>query len=310
MSEGTSTPTVTIQGFSNPDWSLLYMNRVVPLGSDGNFQLSMPVSHPEETISFIAVSPYGKVAKTRVILEAKNWGAIQAMIHPPSQPEKKQSRFHWSLGLGVTHVDYSRTDLAQISSLLISTTGYAEYWLKPDTWDLALSGYYTPPPLTTSPSGYSIEFLGLNARAGYVLPWVKSPWRLTLMAGIYYATTFTSSPVGGFGYVNIGGPEIFPTLSRTSSNSGSRVSAYFKLSPVSDQFTLLSLASREIAAGLDYDFPPNPSPIPMGRPGLVRFDWANLVVNSSGPPGLLNDALARSRVSVVTPSRSALVLTK
>ena len=271
--------TTTIQGASDPESSLLDMSgtsREIPLGPNGSFRLEVPISKSKTELTLIAINPYGKVSERHILLAANDWDVIQKEIHPPTT-KKEPSRFHWSLGLGVTHLDYSRTQLPQLSSVLLSTSGYAEYWLKPDQWDVAFSGYYTPFSFTTDPSGYSIEFLGLNARAGYVLPWIGAPWRLTLMVGLYYATTFTSSPVGGFGYVNIGGPEIYPTLSRTL-NSGARASAYFKLSPVSDQFTILSLANREIAAGLEYDFVPDRT----GHSWLARFDWANLVVNDNG----------------------------
>jgi hypothetical protein len=269
-----------VSGRSNPDSALIKRvnGKPVPLSeADGSFQFDVFVARPKSLLTLTAVDPYGKISTVEVLLTVRDWDGTQREILALTEKRHPSKRFHWNLAVGITHLDYSRTELTDVSSLLLSTHAAAEYWLAPGRWNLELSGYYTPVALTTSPSGYSIEFLGINARVGYVLPWIVAPWRLTLMAGAYYATTFTSSPVGGFGYLNIGGPEVYPVLSRTLS-SGARVNTYFKFSPVSDDFTILTLANREIAAGLGYDFPPNAD----GQGFLVRFDWANLIVHSQG----------------------------
>ena len=268
---------VTVEGsYSNLEWSLIVLpgGKVIPRSKmSGSFRVRVPISQPRTVLTFTAVGPGGSLLHTQMVLESHDWNDVQKRIEQAKIPR----RFHWSLGAGVTHLDYTQGGVPDISSVLISTKAGVEYWITPDRWDLSLSGYFTPVPLSTTPAGYSILFLGLNARAGYVFPFVASPWRLTLMAGFYYATTFTSSTDGTqFGYANIGGPELYPTLSRTF-RSGSSLGAYFKLSPVSDQFTVLSLSNREIASGLSYHFPPDRS----RRNFSLDFDWANLVVHAA-----------------------------
>jgi hypothetical protein len=247
---------------------------------NGSFSVRVPISQPETLLTFTSIDSWGHALNTRVLLKSSDWADVQAKIHA-SQASR---RFHWNLRAGITHLDYSQTGIPEISSWLVSTQAAVEYWLKPNQWNLSLSGYFTPVPITTTPSGLSILFLGINARVGYALPWIAAPWRLALTVGAYYATTFTSqSPSSSlpsaaqFGYVNIGGPEFYPTLARTF-ESGSSLSAYFKFSPVSDQFTVLSFSNREIASGLSYNFSPNHA----GQNFLLTFDWANLIVREVG----------------------------
>jgi hypothetical protein len=244
----------------------------------GNFRVRVPISEAKTPLTFTSIDAWGHTLSTPVLIEIPEWTEIQTKLHEGPG----QSRFHWHLNAGLTHLDYSQGGSPEISSWLISTRAGVEYWLAPDKWNLSLSGYFTPLPLTTTPSGYSILFLGINARVGYVVPGITAPWRLTLMAGVYYATTYSSatsssSGVAPLGYVNIAGPELYPTLSRTFS-SGSSMSTYFKFSPVSDQFTLLSFSNREIASGLSYNFVPNSA----GRNFSLTFDWANLTVQEAG----------------------------
>jgi len=244
----------------------------------GNFLVRVPIAGAKTSLSFTSIDAWGRTSSTPVLIEIPEWAEIQSEL----REVQSSRRFHWHLNAGLTHLDYSQGGSPEISSWLISTGAGIEYWLTPDKWNLSLSGYFTPLPLTTTPSGYSILFLGINARAGYVVSGITAPWRLTLMAGGYYATTFTSaasssSGIGPLGYVNIGGPELYPTISRTF-YSGSSLSTYFKFSPISDQFTVLSFSNREIASGLSYNFAPNSA----GRNFSLMFDWANLTVQDVG----------------------------
>jgi hypothetical protein len=265
---------VTLEGaYSNLNWSLLAMpaGKVVPCSKiGGHFRIQVPILPERTSLAFTAVAPSGVVQSAQIVLNTQDWDEVKRSIHQTPPPR----RLHWSLGAGMTHLDFTQGGITEISSFLISTQASLMYWLKPDVWNLVLSGYWTPLSLSTNPSSFSIQFLGMNARAGYVFPWITAPWRLTLMAGLYYATTFTSSQTGAsFGYVNIGGPEIYPMLSRTF-RSGSSVQTYFKFAPVSDQFTFLGLSNREIATGLSYNFPPDRA----RRNFSLTFDWANLTV--------------------------------
>ena len=63
----------------------------------------------------------------------------------------------------------------------------------------------------------------------------------------------TADPDSAFGYRNISGPQIFPTVKRQLKNERD-ISGYLKFSPISASFSLLSLKRNEIAFGLAYAF--------------------------------------------------------
>ena len=92
--------------------------------------------------------------------------------------------------------------------------------------------------------------MGLNARIGYAVPFVREPFRLNLMGGIYYTTMFTQ--LANFGFQNLMGPQVFPIF-RVSTGPNSAVSVYLKYSPFGSGFNP-SLASHELAGGLSYAY--------------------------------------------------------
>jgi hypothetical protein len=57
-----------------------------------------------------------------------------------------------------------------------------------------------------------------------------------------------------FGYKNISGPQLFPSL-RRNLNNGHALSTYFKFSPISNNLGFFSLSNNEIATGLSYLIP-------------------------------------------------------
>ena len=83
------------------------------------------------------------------------------------------------------------------------------------------------------------------------MPFLPEPWQLTLMAGYYYTTMFVTP--ASFGYRNVGGPQLFPTVKRAF-KSGDFASAYFKYSPIANGVSLLGPSNREIGAGASYSF--------------------------------------------------------
>jgi hypothetical protein len=64
---------------------------------------------------------------------------------------------------------------------------------------------------------------------------------------------------------------------RRALRKGEAVSAYFKFSPISDGFTVLSLTNREIAGGLSYQ-----RALSNGHPLTISADVASLTLTLSG----------------------------
>jgi hypothetical protein len=113
---------------------------------------------------------------------------------------------------------------------------------------LGLSAFGTAYQFSKS-SSVNARYLGVNTRLGYFLPPITPDLFLSFYAGYYFTTTFVTNDF--FGYKNLGGPQIYPAIRKVLAN-GHVLSGYFKFSPVSSSFSLLTLSNREIAGGLAY----------------------------------------------------------
>lgn len=182
----------------------------------------------------------------------------------------------FSVGLGGTLIQYRDTRVSAFSETAITLRASVGTFWKTVGLDARLSGYYTLLPLSHT-GNYAAKFLGINLRFERALRWLPDPWRLGLAFGGYYATMSVDSDA--FGYINVGGPQLYPTLRRQFAN-GSMGVFYFKFSPVSANFSLLQLASREIAAGITYVFPQH-----NGRSFSVSFDISDMQLQIDGDHG-------------------------
>lgn len=170
---------------------------------------------------------------------------------PPGMHWVRRSPFHRKLytspSLGVTSVHYKEGD-TNYSAIALTGKISTRYALSP-RWDLGGSMYLTLMPLKQTPSDNTARFLGVNARIGYSPKIIPSPWRLSLLTGLYYTRMFVSNDA--FGFTDMVGPQLFPVLARLFS-TGDSAMIYLKFSPVTNQLSLLSFSNRELAAGFTF----------------------------------------------------------
>ena len=192
-------------------------------------------------------------------------GPIDQAVNPEGSPKKERTqkllgidfnkklpqRLFVSPGLGVSSIHFTQTDKADYSSMVATVKVSANYFLFPPKWDLGFSGFMNLATLSKSGAD-EVRFLGLNLRMGYIFPQVKAPWRLSLYGGWYYTSASSSSET--FGYRNVSGPQLYPSIRRTLSN-GHAVSTYLKFSPIFNSLGLLGLSNSEIATGFGYLIP-------------------------------------------------------
>ncbi len=232
--------------YPNLDWSFTWNGRKIKREDDGKFMMRLPLSDTKTSFRFIAISPRGIIERETVVIYAPKFEKLAR------KPKIRYKRHFFTPGLSATYLqfDHNIRAIYKFSEVaLTAKLGYRYLWLPPN-WDVGISGFVTALPLsTTGPE--SIRFIGFNFRVGYVLPFVTSPWRVSIFAGTYYNTMAFHS--GRFGYKNANGPQIYPTIEREL-NSGSSIFVYFKFSPVSNRFDFLDLESREIAGGGGYRF--------------------------------------------------------
>lgn len=191
-----------------------------------------------------------------------------------------------SAGLGYSGVSYtqSATPVGELSGTFLTLRGRSELRFPKSNWMVGISGYFNAVPLSASNAAFPFRFLGLNLRAGTQLGVLRDPWTLSLSFGAYYVTMLTN---GTFGFRNVTGPQLYPTL-RYQFKSGSSITTYFKYSPVSAGFALLNLNNYEIALGGVFDIAHADDRIGFG----VGVDWSQLLLSISDLLG--NSSIARS----------------
>ncbi len=239
-----------LQGkFTEQDWNILVGTKKITISADGEFKVALPVSGPKAVVQFTAISPHGSVQKEKIEIVFESWN----LFNKNELQREGLKRFHFGPNLGFSYISYQQTGTAGVTINEVVVTGKValSYVIFPQNWDIGANAYFNIYPITTSSPGNTIQFFGTNLRIGYALPFIREPWRLSLMGGIYYTTTFAS---GNFGFTGMGGPQLFPVLRRLLPG-GKSIFAYFKFSPVTNGATaILSVANREIAAGGGYSW--------------------------------------------------------
>ncbi len=228
------------------DWSLLLTSgATLKLSKEKSFDVKMQVLDGVSKFSLTAVGPLGGL-QTQVFRVdfVKNVFAIEPIRPPPRGGILPELNF--------TFLNYEQTSVAAFSEKALTLKVSGNYWIKPQVWDVGVSGYYNAFAFSSSSSNeYLIRFLGLNIRGGYTFPFVRPPWQLRLLFGGYYITTFANAT---FGFSHLVGPQLYPVVSRGFRNGGA-ASVYFKFSPIVTEASLVSFSSREMAVGAGYSHP-------------------------------------------------------
>ncbi len=241
-------------------WRILWQDREFEVKPSGAFILEIPYDSDLKSVELMAVSPTGEVEYHFYSLavpqppppkgDGTN-GQVQKPAEKPVFKKKIDKSFYISPGLGVSMINFNQTGHDPYSATVLTAKVSSNYLLFPPNWDLGATGFATA--LTLSHTGSAaVRFVGLNLRLGYIFPQIKDPWRLALYGGWYYSTMIASN--GSFGYANVSGPQLFPTIRRTFQN-GQALTGYFKFSPIASALSLMSLRNNEIAAGLGYVIP-------------------------------------------------------
>lgn len=232
--------------FLREEWGLLINDKVQNPDKDGKFIFKTEVSGSAYELRLLVIGPTGEVERSKIGLSIPTVKKIRETAR-----ERPKKIYFGGLGVGFTTLGYTETDIGTINENAITLRGSYNYLLKPPFLDFGGSFYYNA--FTAGGlENYSVKFLGINLRMGYVFQQIQDPWRFSLLGGIYYTTSFHSKlPVG---YLHIAGPQVFPNVRRIFRN-GEAMTAYLKYSPITDGFQLLSFSNREFAIGSAYIWP-------------------------------------------------------
>jgi hypothetical protein len=236
---------ISISGFFvREDWTLLLEKSTIPLDKDGKFNLEVPLSGPRQIIVLDAVGPQGALETLNVEVLAPCYAVAAAK----TDVDSGSPALPFSLGAGTSLISYQQASIVDFSETAITLkVAYTRPLFSPK-FELNLSAYFTAAAIGQSQDA-TARFLGLNGRVGYVIPSIPEPWRVLILGGWYYTTMFVTDNL--FGFRNLMGPQLYPTVQRTLTARDS-VGAYFKFSPVADGISPLSLSNRELAAGIAY----------------------------------------------------------
>lgn len=283
MSDGGEKYFVTVRGsYAKSEWKLFRTNEEdkapLPISTDkdGNFSVKIIMDHSIEGATFSAISPEGEIERETVALEYSDFDAFKELRENENHPSKP-SKFKLNAGLGLTYIDYHQPDGQVVSETNVTGKGGIDLTLVPKKWSLGANGYLTMLNMHVRPAANAIKFIGGNIRLGYQISEVENPWTLIVMGGFYYTSCWGGS--GEIGYTGVGGPQIFPVLTRALED-GRVVSGYFKLSPMANGFSILNLSSSEIAAGLSYGLKPFTTGFFKGTSLAFSFDWSWLRLQS------------------------------
>jgi hypothetical protein len=236
------------------------------------FFIDVPVEGNKTPLNLFLISPEGKIEEERISFNFPGWADFKKLhtVGPPPQ-----SPLSLVPSVGLTYISYRETLVPDFTESAVTIKFTAAYRFKP-SWDVGVTPYLTLQPLSTNQSGVSARFLGANFRVGYLVPFPKEPWRLTLMAGFYYTTTFITD--SAFGFKNLMGPQIFPVLRRMLSPRTS-LAAYIKFSPVGSGIGISDFANREVAGGLSFTWlQRSAAKDSVVTPYIVSIDASNLTI--------------------------------
>jgi hypothetical protein len=233
-----------------------------------------------ETNSLTVAIPIGKYyyrirGIDRVAIPGE-WGPAGLLEVDPSLPKPvarvpkpdMRTKSYLYCSLGVSGVTYRQDDVPDLSLMAATVKLSFQRSIIQPNWDFGANAFVTALPLTSNRPGVTARFLGANLRFGYAPSFIHDPWRLSLLTGFSYSRMFVSGDV--FGFDNLLYPQIYPTIRRRLAG-GSAIFAYLKYVPLAG-FLKLSLADRELAAGVGWQLP-----IASGETPLIwSLDYSDL----------------------------------
>ncbi|MEK6705241.1 MAG: hypothetical protein AABZ06_05585 [Bdellovibrionota bacterium] len=213
----------------------------------GHFSFPVKLTGDITMIELVAVTLKGKVDKLNVKILFQRWKDALA------EYDESKKRAFYSASLGVTTMafkeDTATRTVTDYSGLALTFKAAYQALLLPPQWDFGINLFFTLLPLNSNIADTTVRYLGVNLRFGYVLPFVKPPWRAAILTGAYFSRMFVTGD--RFGYKALLYPQLFPTLRRTI-NSKDSAFVYLKLVPLGPGLGF-SFSERELSLGAGFE---------------------------------------------------------
>ena len=138
--------------------------------------------------------------------------------------------------------------------------------------DLAANVFGTLLPVVATSEVPSARWLGINFRAGFLIPLDGFGRKvLGIFPGLYAWSMFVSGKA--YGVTNLNGPQLVVSYTREASGRIVRYGGYVKAAMIASGVKLEGLASREVAAGAFVHIRPSAR---WNRPFTLSVDASNL----------------------------------
>ncbi len=180
------------------------------------------------------------------VADVGNQKAALTLLFEPTRITTPR-RFSASLGLRSTFMSYAEQPLnVRLLQLPLTIEGALQFQLIPSALEAHIGSYFNIVNLAKSPKERpDVRFLGINARADYLLPF-RSSFRMKIGLGWYAWTMLMQNPT--FGIEHLTGPEA--VLGASVAIGKRRLGGSFKFAPISASPSQLGFKNYELAGGL------------------------------------------------------------
>lgn len=211
------------------------------------FILAIPIKQERTSLIIEALGPHGEREEEKLDIVFPNWGRFSSSFSKPKKIVLKKKRNFLTPMLGLSRITYSETSYSSFTQTEVTARILYRYRFN-SRWDFTIEGYSTVTPLSTSLSGTTASFRGINLAALYSIPLAHGSWNIDLSAGASYSSMSSSKDT--FGYSPLIYPHFSPGFRRIFGPGVLRV--YMKYGSLGEGFSP-STSEKEVGAGISWE---------------------------------------------------------
>lgn len=234
-------------------WKLVWNeNNVILPASEAearDFTIAIPINDEKTRLRVQAIGPNGQRETEELVIVFKDWSRISQTLRGRKKLVLKRKRNFLTPSLGVSKISYSETSYSSFNQTELTASILYNYKLS-TRWNLFAGGFSTVLPLSTSLSGTTASFRGVNVAAEYSIPLAHDRWTINLSSGINYRTM--SSSKNTFGYAPFLYPQFTPGFKRLLGKENV-LRGYVTYGSLGSGFSPWNSSETEIGGGLTWD---------------------------------------------------------
>lgn len=241
--------------FKPSGWRLVWneKNLVLPPSEAGarDFIMAIPINAERTRVRVQALGPNGEREPEELIIAFKDWSRVSQSFKGPKKlvlKKSKKKRNFITPSLGVSRITYNETSYSSFTQTELTASILYKHKLN-TRWNFFAGGFSTVLPLSSSLSGTTASFRGVNVAAEYSIPFAKK-WSLSLSSGMNYRSMSSSKDT--FGYSPFLYPHFSPGFKRVIGNRNI-LSGYVKYGALGSGFSPWNSSEKELGGGLAWE---------------------------------------------------------